>query len=136
MKKGTKITVKITYDMYLTMNKVYKNMNETRVKKGLKEFKNKSEFYNYFIKIYVDELTKAKSKEYEEYHNILVARKLKKVEAKGKKCKVIGFTLEHENAWYIKYYLAIFNEETISKNVYYLMVLLCKKYTSQRLNYN
>lgn len=133
MTKGQKITIKITYDMYLFFNRYYKTLNEKRENNNLQPFKNKSEFYNYFVDIYVQKLTNAKSKKYDEFSTRITVDKLKKIKTvEGKKCKVISFTLKAETAWYIKYYMSKFNEETINKNVYLIFALHYLKNKSQR----
>lgn len=132
-KKSTeKISIKITYDMWLIINKCYKLENEHRVANNKKTFKNKSEYYNYFVGKYIDALTKAKTKEYEEFHAVTMAKKLKNVNVEGKKCKIINFVLDENNTWCMKHYICKFNGENFNKNVFYIFALYYSKIKSQR----
>ena len=132
-KKSTeKISIKITYNMWLKINKWYKLENEHRVTNHKTKFKSKSEYYNYFVGEYIDAITKAKIKEYDEFYAITMAKKLKKVNVEGKKCKVINFVLDENNTWYMKHYICKFNGENFNKNVFYIFALHCSKIKSQR----
>lgn len=127
MAKSKKVTIKVTYNMYLFLNRNYKEIKDKM------KFNSKSEYLNYLVDAYTQSLTKAKLRSYDEFDNIQMARKLSNMkEVEGKKCKVISFTLNADNCWYIQYYLAKFNKENINKNVYYLLALHYLKNASQR----
>lgn len=127
MAKSKKVTIKVTYDMYLFLNRNFREVKDKM------KFENKSDYFNYIVDVYTQKLTRAKLKTYDEFDNVQVAKKLLNIkEIEGKKCKVISFTLKEENCWYIQYYLSKFNKENINKNVYYLLALHYLKNTSQR----
>ena len=129
--KGKKVTVKITYEDYLVLNRIYKDALEHKnyFENINVNYKNKSEFYNDWVNRYCIGITKLNKKEFDHIQCSWDVKKYMNMnfETSAKKCKVVSFILRKDVARNIEYYMQPYCNFSVNEIVYRLLIFTIKK---------
>lgn len=125
MKKKETVTFKISYEMYLFYNRLYKLMNEKRTKEGKEEI-SKSRFYDIIIRKLIDYITEDEGRLNPELAEKKIMN-LMNYKIQKKQCKIISVRLSAYSIYALDDIFKDANGLSRGENIKLLLSFYCEK---------